>query len=251
MSKKVEGLQALRGIAFLLIFISHCSFLSNRTIYFGAFGVSLFIILSGFLDMVKYDEKQPARIRERLKRKIRKVYPLHLITMFAAVPYSVYEVIKGSESLKGLLLKIMVNLSLLQGFVPDKSFYFSLNAVSWFLTLVLTFVIVAPTFTKIIRAMLDRLCVKMSIHVGGGILCCIIIALQFIWVILWKNSDLLHWAAYINPLFRIFDYLLGMIAGYIYSAGKCKNDEKSKNQPGITLPISLVSISLAIVVTVF
>lgn len=72
-----------------------------------------------------------------------------------------------------------------------------------------------------------------------------------IWVILWKNSDLLHWAAYINPLFRIFDYLLGMIAGYIYSAGKCKNDEKSKNQPGITLSISLVSISLAIVVTVF
>ena len=50
----ISTFQGLRGIAILLIFISHCRFSNNRfdqnaTSWFGAAGVSLFLILSGYL----------------------------------------------------------------------------------------------------------------------------------------------------------------------------------------------------------
>ena len=52
--EKIESFQGLRGLAILLIMISHCIFLKNAMgqnslSHLGGFGVELFIMLSGFL----------------------------------------------------------------------------------------------------------------------------------------------------------------------------------------------------------
>lgn len=52
-NKYIHTFQYLRVFAFLLIFISHCSFLTKSTVYLGAFGVSIFIMMSGFLEYLK------------------------------------------------------------------------------------------------------------------------------------------------------------------------------------------------------
>ena len=54
MQNKIAAFQGLRGWAIFLVFLSHCSQLYNingvnRLVYFGCAGVSIFIILSGFL----------------------------------------------------------------------------------------------------------------------------------------------------------------------------------------------------------
>lgn len=45
---KSQSVQVLRGVAFLLIFLSH-SF--TKFGWWGAFGVTLFIVLSGYLEV--------------------------------------------------------------------------------------------------------------------------------------------------------------------------------------------------------
>ena len=50
MRKQIESLQILRAIAFLEIFLGHCGI----TFFTGAFGVSIFIVLSGFCMALNY-----------------------------------------------------------------------------------------------------------------------------------------------------------------------------------------------------
>ena len=74
--KRIQNFQALRGVAFLLIFISHCF---GNLKWWGASGVSLFIILSGFLEGMKYSNAKYPPLEDYVKRKIGKIYPLHLM----------------------------------------------------------------------------------------------------------------------------------------------------------------------------
>ena len=68
-----QSVQVLRAIAFLLIFLSHAF---GRLGWWGAFGVSLFIVLSGYLEAKHHlNDKLDAKIFA--KKKVKKVYPLH------------------------------------------------------------------------------------------------------------------------------------------------------------------------------
>jgi len=245
MKKRIEGLQTLRGIAFLLIFVSHCSFITSRTTYFGAFGVSLFIVLSGFLDMVRFDEKPSENTSTRVKGKLKKVYPLHIVTMVGALPFAVHDIILGSESVSGLIAKIVANLLLLQGYIPVKTMYFSLNAVAWYLTLVLTVTVISPRLACLIKRIKNVTCTNANNYARwGGIACAIIIILQTIWSAVCKNSTAFHWMIYINPLLRILDYILGMISGYVYVARQ-ENSEDTHEHRRIPKPIAVCTFIIA------
>ena len=63
--KRITSLQALRAIAFINIFISHC----GVTMFFGgAWGVSLFFVLSGFVMYYAYCERDlGANLLSRIK----------------------------------------------------------------------------------------------------------------------------------------------------------------------------------------
>ena len=75
---KIVGYQGLRGIAFLMIFISHCILSvieqgKNATTYFGALGVSLFIVLSGFLTVYNHFDCNELSTKEQITKTIKKV----------------------------------------------------------------------------------------------------------------------------------------------------------------------------------
>ena len=50
--RKIESLQILRAIAFFEIFLGHCGI----RIFTGSFGVSIFVVLSGFCTALNYLE---------------------------------------------------------------------------------------------------------------------------------------------------------------------------------------------------
>lgn len=52
--KKNLSIQALRAIAFLLVFLGHANMIPRG---YASFGVSIFIVLSGFLMAMSYSEK--------------------------------------------------------------------------------------------------------------------------------------------------------------------------------------------------
>lgn len=205
MSRKLQTLQILRGVAFLLIFISHCSFLTTKTNYWGAFGVSIFIILSGFLAI--YTDSNRSCI-ENLWIKIKKLFPLHISTLLVALPISgIIDVISGNNVWK-FVAKLFLNITMLQGFIPSSEVYFSFNAVAWYLTLVIVFSVMTRPLIRII----NKLC-KIR---GGGYYVALLISIQIIWTLAMKNSSIMHWAVYINPIFRLVDYTIGIWLGKYY-----------------------------------
>lgn len=92
MEKRLDQIQALRGIAFLGVFLSHTGLK-----WFGAvghWGVSVFLVLSGFLMFISYsgnDRIKRISLRDNIVfswRKIKKLYPLHICTMVAMMLFS-------------------------------------------------------------------------------------------------------------------------------------------------------------------
>lgn len=132
-NEKVEVLQGLRGVAFLLIYISHCDIIKNcydinMFTWLGALGVEIFLILSGYLKGYSYLIKSGRPVYNNLTvlaSKVKKVGPLHIITLILSLPLSIGFLI----SIKGIMC-LGINALMLQSYIPKSSVYFSYNAVS-------------------------------------------------------------------------------------------------------------------------
>ena len=90
---RIESLQIVRGIAFLLLYLFHAirTFPGEGRIYrffatgLGTWGVSVFFVLSGFLMVYSYWDRPPQAALMSSARfalnKIAKLYPLHIIML--------------------------------------------------------------------------------------------------------------------------------------------------------------------------
>lgn len=153
MSEKNANFQIIRAVGFVLIFLSHCSVFMPviGKFMWGSSGVSLFIILSGYLMVYTGKGDTEESIVPYVLRKVRKVYPLHLVMTAAVLPFSIYGIVKGTETLSKLALKLAVSLTMTQSFIPDPEYYFCLNAVSWYLSFFLLFSVLGIPMSKLIR----------------------------------------------------------------------------------------------------
>ena len=83
--KLISSLQGLRAVAFLSVILSHCG-----APWLGPWAISVFVALSGFLMTCNYYDRPRTApgLRSAIAfslQKIRKLYPLHLIMMAAAL----------------------------------------------------------------------------------------------------------------------------------------------------------------------
>lgn len=130
---RLEAITALRALAFIAIFISHCDVIAT-----GAMGASFFILCSGFCMTYAYYGKASGMktgIVENIRfsvGKIRKLYPLHLLTF--AVVASVVWFFNVHDNIFIEAISLPLNLLLLQSWIPVNNAYFSYNAVAWYLS---------------------------------------------------------------------------------------------------------------------
>lgn len=139
MKNKIQSFQLIRAVAITLIFLSHCENLMrindiNCLKYLGGAGVSIFIALSGFLTAKKYDDLDNSSAIVLYKRRWKQFYKNHYFTFVLSVPLTI-GVLK--RSIFQWLVQLVANLSLTQSLIPISSVYFSFNAVSWYLSLML------------------------------------------------------------------------------------------------------------------
>lgn len=215
MKQKILTLQSLRGFAFFFIFISH---LGLATL--GAWSVSVFFILSGFVMFYSYEDKElPVRYKENFTfaiKKIKRLYPLHILMMctalvFMAAGYWLY----SDRSLNVLAFdasEIILNLSLLQSFIPKEEFYFSLNSVSWYLSVSLFLYFAFPSLMQKVKRCKS---VKQAI-ITIAIAYTVLFFLSASSAVIGLSEDLQKWLTYINPIFRLVDFLIGAYLGYIF-----------------------------------
>ena len=207
---KIESLQALRAIAFICIFLSHCDVIPT-----GPMGVSIFLVLSGFLmfrsSYIKGNEPEIKQSFRFAVRKILRLYPLHILTLLAMISVTV---MKAGEKGGQVISKAVLNGLLLQAWIPDSEWYFTFNKVSWYLSVSLFLYFAFPY----IYHNMQILSLKQNISYGGvlltiQIICSVLLNTIFHGVV---NEGYLKWFTYICPLYRLFDFYYGMLLSATY-----------------------------------
>ena len=258
-------LQGLRALAFISIFLSHTNVRVFAYSGLGVWGVSVFLILSGFLMMVNYyqsDRITDCSMKGNFKfsiRKLSKFYPLHIVMMLSAIPFEIKTIVTDSgegllHSWIALLSKVLLNITVTQSFVPYSDIYYSLNAVSWYLSVCLLTYFCFPWILRYFEG-------HMSLR-KAKLLMPVLLVLQI--VLCWLSSKVnitvsdgfTKWFTYNFPVMRMIDFLFGCLLGYVYLRQR-DNNGQSNNIPGIlnhknavdaALIINLVIIIAALVV---
>lgn len=210
--KKIESFQGLRGLAILLIMVSHCIFLKNTMgqnslSHLGGFGVELFIMLSGFLTCYWHFDHpiQVLSIWEAVKYavcKIRKYYLLHIITLMISLPLVwKHLLLEGDIRYWGIMV---INALLLQDWIPKSSVYFSYNGVAWYLSLMFFFLFASSFILRWMK------CLNYQMHVmaliGIVVFEYVLAGLADYYIV---EKYVAHWLVYIFPMVRILDFVVG------------------------------------------
>lgn len=197
-------LQALRFIFVMMIFMSHFAY--GDMVAFdagGDCGVAFFFILSGFVLSLRYDSEirnGTFSYRCYFSRRLMKFYPLHLLCLAA------FLVVSGST----IDVRVLLNLLLLQSWVPDAYYYFSCNSVAWFLSSLLFCYVVFPFFSR---------------RVNGWWLAGIIACYGVVYGLVPDGA--VNAVLYVHPLVRFVDFYLGMVLFRLYTQWPTNNCQLS------------------------
>lgn len=195
----IKTLQSYRFIFVLFVFFSHFAWGDTPAFDFGGeCGVSFFFILSGFVLSVgnghKIDDGTFSR-KGFIMKQLSKFYPLHLLTLAAFVLLSV----KATGGVD--VIKLLLNVFLLQSWVPDNSYNFAFNGVAWFLSDVMFFYLLFPwLYSKIIHVGVKRLFVWISIVLTAFIALASVVP-----------GGLVNTLIYVFPPVRCIDFAVGIL----------------------------------------
>lgn len=195
----IKELTSLRFVLILVIFFHHA--LPNYP-GGGDMGVACFFVLSGFCYALGYGRKVKAAdfdYRGFIKSRLTKFYPLHWITLLIAIPISLH---LGLGWKNGAILG--VNALLLQSWFPLSSVYYSFNGVSWFLSDMVFLVAVFPFLYRMLDSRKGRWILLLPASVVYCILC------------IWTPAELRNTVLYVNPVVRLCDFTVGILAGMWY-----------------------------------
>ena len=157
-------------------------------------------------------------------KKIKKLYPLHLVMLFLSIliflaTKSVTTEIEGTSlTTTGIILLylrfLIVDVLLIQSWIPSGLYYFSLNGVAWYLSTMLFLYAVFPLILKGIKRFFT---VKRAI-----VLVLLVYIAQCVLGFLTGNLSLFYtrfssqWFTYIFPIFRLGDFVIGCCFGYLF-----------------------------------
>lgn len=200
----INSLTSLRFFFAFMVFLHHFTVEGKALFPEGFMGVSFFFILSGFILAFNYQDKfnkNNITIGQFYKARFARIYPLHFACFCLAFILGI-KVFDFNQ-----FIKAIINLSLLQSWIPLKSTYFSYNAPSWSISDEMFFYMLFP----IIAISIKRINLK-SLSIAFG-------TILIVYFLLIKNlsAEYYHPIIYINPLSRIVDFLIGIMVFNIYN----------------------------------
>jgi peptidoglycan/LPS O-acetylase OafA/YrhL len=215
---KIDALTSLRFFAAALIVIGHSKGLFGiPTGWLDRLptdqGVTFFFVLSGFILTYVYPNiKNSADAHNFVIARVARIWPAHLATFLLSLvmyPWAPAILKTGYGQLAAVL-----NLALIQAWVPVQAIYFSFNAVSWSISVELFFYL---NFIWLISNIETTWFRKLLFSLIGAV--SMIILSRFLNVPLHginpfgvDGDGLL----YISPLSRIFEFVFGMSAAVAF-----------------------------------
>jgi len=212
----LRALTSLRFFAALMVVFHHMDFLKKseaaelgfwyeKLFYEGTIGVTFFFILSGFILSYSYGEKlvtQSVDYTDYMFGRVARIFPLHLLTLLAALPLSLAGAILNPTKLPSTLLALAANATLIQAWIPSEAVYFSFNGPAWSISVEMFFYALFPLLLLLRSQTLLGLIVLVAL---------------FQHAIPWESSGFsLHFVAYVFPPSRLADFVTGILLCRLY-----------------------------------
>lgn len=213
-SLRIKELSSLRGLFMITIFLHHLGLYEG-----GAYmAVSFFFVLSGYSLTLGYYNKiinSQFSYKSFIIRRFARLYPVHWLCFFVILPLYLTAFLNEAG-----LYKLIPNLLLMQSLFPVMDVYFSYNAVSWYLSDIFIMAIFFPIIIKLFNM------VSQSKRVA---LISLFITVYFVAVKI-LPLDLYHALLYINPFFRMIDFVIGIILGLLFVQWKNNKEIQKRNK---------------------
>ena len=220
----IKPLTSLRFLFAFMVFLSHLSFVSGKSsptfrLFYdsylseGFIGVSFFFVLSGFILAYNYKEKLAAHEishKSFFIARVARIYPLHFLTFLLAIPFT-YSVFFKTPIL--WILTALANASLFQSYIPIKQVFFSFNDVSWSISDEMFFYLCFPVLIFLLNKLSKR-----NLFLFSLILLMIVPVLSF-----FISSNYTNSLFYVNPLFRISEFIMGILLFYFTESKSIRN----------------------------
>ena len=188
--RTIPALNGIRVLATVGIFLFHAGFVKQ-----GTFPVTLFFMLSGF--MMYYTKRDSITPMTGIW-KMKQMYPLHFLTFVISI--FIWQPL-GKYSMDYLVKAGVLQLTLLQSWFPEYTMTF--NGLAWYLSISFFLYTISYPLVLLVRNIKKPLYGIITVLVG-------ITAINF-YSRISGGGDL-----YTNPLYRILDYVLGMMVAKQY-----------------------------------
>lgn len=208
-------LASLRFFAALLVVGSHLTlsqytrdpavdFVDKNVLWCGFIGVSIFYVLSGFVISLANDRWKDWQ--RYLIGRVSRIYPSHLlvtVVLFGLPLYVLVTHLAHGHSVSILFL----NLTLLHAWNPNNAVFFSLNSVSWSLSVEMFFYVMFLFLRRLEDRYLHILAIAGYLTVFAGEL-----------LLQGGTQQFTHWMFYIFPVARLPEFLIGMSLFRLYKS---------------------------------
>lgn len=229
MKNRIRSLEGLRVVAIFIIVLSHFEFVGTLNNGFGSIynnflhnatlGVDYFFVLSGFglmLSFLRNYNKKEGNYSENpflfAFRRVKKLYPLVLISFIPYVISSIVLFVLDGFSIKSLiklLAQILVSPTLLQSASGTTIFSHALNGVIWFYSCLFIIYLVSPLLMTFVFKHKDN---KLFLTLGAFLCVLLIVFFSFAFSFvdgIWIFDDFVYGSPYV----RVFFVALGMFIG--------------------------------------
>ncbi len=256
---QTNHLQPLTGLRFLAAFAVFVSHIPGRWPLFelnmplGGAGVSFFYVLSGFIltyvygTRIESTETQGGATRfeygKFYLRRFARIWPLHIATLLIALFF-----VLGTEGFFRRdfpIEKIAVNGLLLQGWIPNYDWIFSLNGPAWSLSVEAFFYLVFPLLLLgNTKSFIAKICGIALMTVG-----LLLSVERFVPV----NHPWISYKAFAqtNPLFRLLEFAVGVAAGRWFLSKIRKCNQMREPRPRNFTVDSVAEVGVAALVVAF
>lgn len=246
-ARYLDKLASLRFFAAFLVVIYHLRVITNsyHTALAHAFimmssngyvGVTIFFVLSGFV--ISHANSTWKGWKKYLIGRVARIYPPHWISTFTVGLLVLIPFYLNHGFTADSWLPVFANLSLIHAWIPDWSYFFSLNMVTWSLSVEVFFY---ASFL-LLRRLGDK-----QLYAFAMASYALLFALTWKFYGTW--SEYVYWGFYINPLARLPEFLVGMAIYRLYRAKKLPTLPLQKINFLLILASLLVAMAALDVVT--
>lgn len=245
--KKIESFTGMRFIMIMVIVLAHFYFLSTfdkfgdfykRFLNNPIFAVDFFFLLSGFGMMLSFLNRNDSSL-EIPKfsycmnygiKHIKKIYPVYFATIILGICIKIITAVVNSEFnfdfIKHEVVKIIVNIPLLQSATGMLFFTHAYNPVSWFLSCLFLIYIVSPLLMYFLDKTSKSITYDIFLIIVNAVIILVLahvfekIELAFNNIKGLPDVNALH---YSSPFHRVFYVLIGMNLAMIFVKLKNRN----------------------------